>query len=132
MNAEQLMIISNISKEINISPENVLFEENDPCDYLYIIVEGEIDIVKALGSASEETVATLGPPASFGEMAVFGNEGRSASARAGADSTLLGIEKDHLLELIREQPALSIEIIRRLASIIRNQDQARVAAHHDD
>ena len=132
MNAEQLKIISNISKEINVSSENVLFEEGDSCDYLYIIVEGEIDIVKALGRTSEETLATLGPPASFGEMAVFGDEGRSASARAAADSTLLGIEKDHLLELIREQHALSIEIIRRLAAIIRSQDQARAAAHQDD
>ena len=132
MNAEQLKIISNISKEIIISSENVLFEEGDSCDYLYIIVEGKIDIVKALGGAAEEKIATLGPPASFGEMAVFGNEGRSAAARAAAESTLLGIEKDHLLELIREQPALSIEIIRRLAAIIRTQDQARVAAHQDE
>ena len=81
MNAEQLKIISNISKEINVSSENVLFEEGDSCDYLYIIVEGEIDIVKALGRTSEEALATLGPPASFGRWPFSGM--RAAPPRPG-------------------------------------------------
>lgn len=125
MTADQLRILSNISREIGVAGGEVLFEKGDPCDYLYVIVEGQIEIVNDPGSSHEEVLATLGPTACFGEMALFGNQGRSAAARAAQDTSLLGIEKDPLLLLIQEHPTISIAIIEQLASIIRHQDQMR-------
>ena len=125
MTAEQLKILSDISSEIHFPSGKVLFEEGDPCDYLYVIVDGDVEIVKDPGKPTEQILATLAPPASFGEIALFGDEGRSAGARAGTDITLLGIEKDPFLGLIHEHAAISIAIIYELSSIVRNQDQTR-------
>jgi CRP-like cAMP-binding protein len=96
-------------------------------DYLYVIVSGEVEIVNAPGKAEEQLLATHSPPASFGEIALFGDEGRSAGSRAGADLSLLGIEKDPFLALIYEHSAISIAIIYELTSIVRNQDEVRSA-----
>ena len=123
MSADQLKILSNISREIQIQGGTVLFEQGDPCDYLYVIVAGEIEIILNQESGESKILATLGPTASFGEIALFGDEGRSAGARASKDASLLGIEKDPLLQLIHEHPTISIAIIGRLASIIRSQNE---------
>jgi hypothetical protein len=125
MTAEQLKILSDISAEMHFPSGKVLFEEGDPCDYLYVIVDGDVEIVKDPGKPTEQILATLAPPASFGEIALFGDEGRSAGARAGTDITLLGIKKDPFLGLIHEHAAISIAIIYELSSIVRNQDQTR-------
>ncbi|OGL59945.1 MAG: hypothetical protein A3J27_00300 [Candidatus Tectomicrobia bacterium RIFCSPLOWO2_12_FULL_69_37] len=127
MTADQLRILSNISREIQVAGGEVLFEKGDPCDYLYVIIEGQIEIVNDPGTSHQEVLATLGPTASFGEMALFGNQGRSAGARAAQDASLLGIEKDPLLLLIQEHPTISVAIIEQLASIIRNQDHLRAS-----
>ncbi len=123
MSAEQLKILSNISREIPIQAGTVLFEQGDPCDYLYVIVEGEIEIILNQENGESRVLATLGPPASFGEVALFGDEGRSAGARASEDTSLLGIEKEPLLQLIHEHPTISIAIIGQLAGIIRSQNE---------
>jgi HEAT repeat protein len=130
MTADQLKILSNISKEIHIPAGTVLFEEGDPCDYLYVIVGGEIQIMRDLRAAGDDILAILMHPSSFGEIALFGNEGRSAAARAGNDVTLLGIEKDPLLVLIQEHPEISVAIIFQLTSVIRSQDETRAASIH--
>ena len=121
MSADQLKILSNISREIQMPAGKILFEQGDPCDYLYVIVDGEIEITQSQANGEPKILATLDPPTSFGEIALFGDEGRSAGARASKDASLLGIEKEPLLLLIQERPAISIAIIGQLASIIRSQ-----------
>ena len=123
MSADQLKILSNISREIQIPEGKVLFEQGDPCDYLYVIVDGEIEIILNQANGEPRVLATLAPPTSFGEIALFGDEGRSAGARASQDTSLLGIEKEPLLELIHEHPTISIAIIGQLAGIIRSQNE---------
>lgn len=123
MSADELKILSNISREIQIEAGKVLFEQGDSCDYLYVIVDGEIEIILNQENAEPKILATLGPPTSFGEIALFGDEGRSAGARASKDTSLLGIEKELLLELIHEHPTISIAIIGQLAGIIRSQNE---------
>ncbi len=123
MSADELKILSNISREIQIEAGKVLFEQGDSCDYLYVIVDGEIEIILNQEDAEPRILATLGPPTSFGEIALFGDEGRSAGARASKDTSLLGIEKEPLLELIHEHPTISIAIIGQLAGIIRSQNE---------
>ncbi|MFQ5894457.1 MAG: Npt1/Npt2 family nucleotide transporter [Nitrospinota bacterium] len=123
MRSEQLKIIGNICRDVQFPKGKVIFEEGDACDYVYIIVEGKVDIIISMGKRGESLLATLGPGRAFGEMAVFGDEPRSASAVVREDSTLLTIEKDHLLELIQHYPDLSVEIIKVLCDIIRAQDR---------
>ena len=123
MSADELKILSNISREIQIEAGKVLFEQGAPCDYLYVIVDGEIEIILNQENGEPRILATLAPPNSFGEIALFGDEGRSAGARASRDTSLLGIEKEPLLELIHEHPTISIAIIGQLAGIIRSQNE---------
>src|SRR3990172_3956023 len=60
-----------------------LFREGDPGDGLFLIVLGEIDIVKR-GPRGERPLARLGEGAVLGEISLLTNEPRSATGRAAA------------------------------------------------
>ncbi|MBT3433485.1 MAG: cyclic nucleotide-binding domain-containing protein [Nitrospinaceae bacterium] len=132
MTSDQFRVLSDISSEFHFKPNTLIFEEDDPCDYLYVIVDGEVDIMKVFGK-EEQKLATLGVSSSFGEIALFGDEGRTAGAKAGdTEVTLLGIEKDPLLALINKNPSISIAIIYELSSIVRTQDTARTVSTQEE
>jgi CRP/FNR family cyclic AMP-dependent transcriptional regulator len=123
MSPEQIKILTNISEEITFQGGDILFNEGEPAEYLYVTVAGEIDIVKNHGAPGEIRLAVLGEKASFGEMALFGSEGRSATAIASGDSTFLAMRKEHLLLLIQENPAISTAIVFQLANMIRENNR---------
>lgn len=62
-------------------PGEVVFEEGDSGDSLFMIMSGQVEILKRFGD-SQETVRSLGPGEYFGEMALLGRHPRSAGARA--------------------------------------------------
>ena len=123
---EQLKILTNISEEMTFQDGDILFNEGDPADYLYVIVDGGIEIMKNHGGRGEVRLAVLKEKASFGEMTLFGSEGRSATAIASGDSTFLAMRKEHLLLLIQENPAISTAIVFQLANMIRNNNKQQV------
>ncbi len=123
MSPEHLKILSNISEEITFQEGDVLFNEGDAADNLYVIVDGEIEILKNHGTPQQVLLAHLGIKDSFGEMAMFGSEGRSAAAVASKDSTFLAMQKEHLLLLIQENPTISTAIVFQLANIIRENNK---------
>ena len=120
---EHLKILSNISEEITFQEGDVLFNEGDAADNLYVIVDGEIEILKNHGTPQQVLLAQLSIKDSFGEMAMFGSEGRSAAAVASKDSTFLAMQKEHLLLLIQENPTISTAIVFQLANIIRENNK---------
>jgi CRP-like cAMP-binding protein len=65
-----------------------LFREGDPGDGLFLVVSGEIDVVKR-GPAGDRPLARLGPGAVLGEMALITSEPRSATCRSVGESTVL-------------------------------------------
>jgi NADH dehydrogenase len=58
-----------------------VFEEGDTGDSLYMILAGQVEVLKQVG-AEAQVVRTLGPGEYFGEMALLGRHPRSAGTRA--------------------------------------------------
>ncbi len=96
-----------------------IFSEGDTAEYIYLIDSGLISIFIDKFNSRKE-IQTLGEGAFFGEMAVFYNGKRTASASALADVELLGIAKRAFLELMQADQALAKKIYGILA--IRNEE----------
>jgi CRP-like cAMP-binding protein len=103
----------------------VIFQEGAHSDELYLIVQGEVDILMdpsvVSGHEHEKrppvTIATLHPGQCFGEMALVDQGMRSATARAAQNHTrLLMIPKERLIALCEAQPLLGYRIMRNLAA----------------
>ena len=68
----------------------VLFEQCTMGDLIYVVSEGEFDIVRELADGGEELVKVAGPGDYFGEMGVLFHMPRSATVRARTDATAVG------------------------------------------
>lgn len=74
---------------IELAAGEVLFEQGTMGDSIYIVAEGEIDLVRELPSGGEELVKVAGAGDYFGEMGPLFALPRSASARARTDATVI-------------------------------------------
>ncbi len=68
----------------------VLFEQCTMGDLIYVVSEGEFDIVRELADGGEELVKVAGPGDYFGEIGVLFHMPRSATVRARTDATAIG------------------------------------------
>jgi len=129
----QLELVANLCQEKSFGPGEVIFEENNSSKELYIIVQGEVDIlvnpgiVSQKGSAEKVVITVMRRGQSFGEIAVVDEGLRSASAQArNKGAVLLVIPRDKLIMLCETYPQLGYRLMFNLAADlamkIRNSD----------
>jgi CRP/FNR family transcriptional regulator, cyclic AMP receptor protein len=129
----QLELVANICHEVTYQKDDLIFKENTSSKELYIIIQGEVNIVvdPSLISVSDgvttRTIATMRRGQSFGEVALVDEGLRSASACAAQNDTrLLIIPRDKLIMLCETYPQLGYRLMYNLAADlamkIRNTD----------
>lgn len=130
----QLELVANICQEVVYQKDDLIFRENSGSKELYVIVQGEVDIVvdPSLVSTLEDgvenrVIATMRRGQSFGEVALVDEGLRSASACASQkDTRLLIIPRDKLIMLCDTYPQLGYRLMYNLAADlamkIRNTD----------
>jgi putative ABC transport system ATP-binding protein len=74
--------------QLSLPAGTSLFEQGDPSDVVYVIDDGEIDIIRILADGGEEHLARLGAGQYCGELGPLMGFPRSASARAATDARL--------------------------------------------
>jgi putative ABC transport system ATP-binding protein len=75
---------------VHLNAGEVLFEQSTMGDLIYVVSEGEFDIVRELADGGEELVKVAGAGDYFGEIGVLFNMPRSATVRARTDATAIG------------------------------------------
>lgn len=93
------------TEEVHLPAGELLFSEGDEGDRAFVVMDGQIEIVKA--TAGGEMLLALQTEGVVGEMALLENAPRNASVRARADTTLLAIPKARLDELLDSSPSAS-------------------------
>lgn len=95
-----------------------LFEEGESGNYLCLIIEGKVNVVKADQFEHRKVVATIGPGKTLGEMAIVDGEPRSAGAVAAEPTTLAILTKANFQRITTEKPALASKILLRVARLL--------------
>src|SRR5438046_759387 len=75
-------------KTVRAAAGDSVFKEGDPAREMYVVLDGEIEVVKKSRRGRDMRVAILGPSDCFGEMSIIDMQNRSASVRALAPSRL--------------------------------------------
>jgi CRP/FNR family transcriptional regulator, cyclic AMP receptor protein len=99
-----------------------IFEEGAPADVMYIVKEGEVDVV-----VRGTVVETVGPGGILGEMACIDPSSRSATARAKTDCHLVPITPKRFQFLIQGVPHFALELLRVLVCRLRHMDERVIA-----
>lgn len=130
----QLELVANICQEAIFQKDDLIFREHSGSKELYVIVQGEVDIVvdpSLVGTLEEgienRVIATMRRGQSFGEVALVDEGLRSASACATQKGTrLFIIPRDKLIMLCDTYPQLGYRLMYNLAADlamkIRNTD----------
>lgn len=100
--------------EMALKAGECVFAEGDEADYIYFIESGKVSIYIEKFAVKEE-IHTLGPGDCFGEMAVFLNGSRTASAATVEDTVFMSIAKSEFLDLVRSDQDIAASINALLA-----------------
>lgn len=107
--------------EKKLEPGEVLFDEGDKGEVMYLIREGKIKITKGSGS-DEKVLAVLKEGDFFGEMAIIDGSPRSAGASAASPVSLLVIDKETFKSKIKENPLIEY-VLETLSRRLRTTDE---------
>jgi putative ABC transport system ATP-binding protein len=91
--------------QVQLAAAEILFRQGDPSELVYVVEEGEIELVRQLANGSEELLARHGPGGYFGELGPMFGIRRSATARATTTSRLLGLPMSEFRDRFRGQKA---------------------------
>ncbi len=111
----ELNTLSGMSTRLLLSAGTILFSEGDVGNAVYIIETGNISIFLNKSEKQEE-IAILGCGEFFGEMAIFNNDTRGASAKALSEAVLWEVKKDDFIRLTKDQPAFAAKLLLVLQS----------------
>jgi putative ABC transport system ATP-binding protein len=86
----QLISIHREPETVSLTSGSVLFEQGSIGDLIYIVSEGELEIVRELAGGGEELLKVAAPGDYFGEIGPLFSMPRSATVRARTDATVVG------------------------------------------
>ncbi|TNF46717.1 cyclic nucleotide-binding domain-containing protein [bacterium] len=100
------------------SEGEVLFNEGDTGDCMYVIQLGKVRISKNTPTG-EVVLADLGQGEIFGEMALFDKLPRSATATALEESRILSVDRKKFFSSVSRDPTLSFKILQSMSERTR-------------
>lgn len=110
-------------RQREIRAGQVLMEQGDPGDSVFLVVAGQL--ISALWTRDGREIAfrTLDPGAVIGELAVITSGPRSLSLYAHVDSILIEIPGPHFLRLIDDHHSIRDALMHRMVGMIRDLTQ---------
>lgn len=123
MKKRELNNISQSAEELLYDPGEMVISEGERDGRLFIVLEGEVEVIKGLGQAGERLLRRLGPGAYFGEMAVLGDAVRTASVRALGPARLLCLRDFDLRQAMERHPYIAIELLNLMSRRMQQMER---------
>lgn len=118
LSSYELRKIAEVVSEEEFESGEILFNEGDFGDCMYLVVDGKISIFTGRPPAIK-VLASFDKGNFFGEMGLYDDKPRAASAMADIRSTLLVLRKGEFCDLISEFPMVALGIMKELNNRIR-------------
>lgn len=107
---------------VDVQAGDSIFREGDLGTEMYIIQEGQVEIIKRL-EGEDQRLALLERGDFFGEMSILEDLPRTASARAVSECKLLQINGSTFDQMLRRNPEIAVRMMRKLSRRLRETDQ---------
>jgi CRP/FNR family cyclic AMP-dependent transcriptional regulator len=103
----------------NYKRGQVVFTEGDSATSLMIVASGRVKVVAISDDGRDHVLNILGPGETLGELAIADGGPRSASVEALEATTLLVLEREAVLDLLRERPDVAEQLFKALGAHVR-------------
>ena len=111
------------SGALSLAPGDFLFRENEPGDKMYVLLEGEMEVL--LGNLVVEKAA---PGALLGEMALIDSSPRTASVVAKTPCRLAEIDLRRFHFLVQQTPNFATHVMKVLSARLRRMNAMAAAS----
>jgi CRP-like cAMP-binding protein len=112
--------VAQVLAEVTFEPGDVVMREGDVESWLYLVVQGELEVRRL------DRRVTVGPGTVVGELAVLDPQPRSATVTALTPVLAFRLGKDAFDEVLLTRPEVARGVIVELARRLREPHQARV------
>lgn len=115
MDEDQRYDIARLMADRRLEHGEILCRQREPGDEMYVIVDGDVEVVKEDPTNGDGTViAVAGAGEAIGELSVLASRPRSATMRARGPVRLLSIQGPAFRDLLHRSPEMADRLIRTL------------------
>lgn len=112
---EDLSYIAAITDEVEFQADEMIFEEGEISDAMYMVIEGKVRLTRG----SQEVMVAQKKDV-FGTWALFDDEPRVATAKTLENSRLLHIDKEDFIDLLADHVAITQSVLKTMVKRLRN------------
>jgi len=118
LTSDQYALLDSIFSLCYCEGDEIVFEQGDTADHLYIVISGEVAIIFKPDDGESLNVARIQNGGVFGWSAAFGSDTYTSGAVCILKTTLLKVLGSDLKNLRQNHPETGILILKRLASVV--------------
>jgi len=115
LSEEELRKLAQVMVEKTYKKGEIIFSEGEIGKALYVLVEGEVEVVKTMKGWYKETLAIFKKGRLFGELSFLSGRNHSALARATQDVKVYVLTKDQYDRFENTDPVIGQKIMKVIA-----------------
>lgn len=108
---------------IQMNKKQILFKKGDAGETIYLIYKGQISMNLHMEGGEELMLATLQKGDLFGELTLFDNSPRTATAKVVEKAELFKMHRDPFLRFLKNHPDVAISMLAVLGKRLRDTNQ---------
>ena len=116
--APEIETLTKYVQAYSVVPGTTLFREGDRGGFMCLMIEGGAEIFKQDTKYGSKRIGQVEPGKTIGEMALVDGEQRSATCICPEPSTLVMLTREQFVRIIREHPALSVNILLKIVTMM--------------
>ncbi|HUY87623.1 MAG TPA: cyclic nucleotide-binding and patatin-like phospholipase domain-containing protein [Pirellulales bacterium] len=115
----QIRYLIDALRPVSFVAGDVILRQGEPGQSMYVIAAGRVRVTLSQAGAPQRLLEILGPGDHFGDMALLGENVRSATITAAVDSQLLELDRERFNRLLLTAPAFAANLSRVLERRLR-------------
>ena len=117
-NVSEVRLMSHFMQVYRAEMGVEVIREGDPGDFMMLLLEGRIEVLKQDRWNAPRLIAVLDPGKTVGEMSMIDGEPRFATCVAAERTLLAVLTRESLARIILEQPVLGTKILMELVLML--------------
>jgi CRP-like cAMP-binding protein len=115
---EDVQMLGAFMQVYRAEPGSLVIREGDIDDYMLLVIQGKVDIVKTDKRGAVQPMTSVGPGMTLGEMSMIDGEPRFATCIAVEPTTFAVLSRDSMVRIILEDPSLGAKLLIKLVTLL--------------
>ena len=118
---EDISILTSYMDVYRVQRDQIIIRENDGGDFMLLVIEGAVNILKKGMRGEQQHMTTAGPGMTLGEMSMIDGEPRFATCIATASVVFAALHRDDMAKIILDYPSLGSKILVKVVSMLSSR-----------